>query len=89
MLQPLSSVITQKKSATWDESDARHFIQAWLRRQLHTERVFCVGFASGVATIQATSPAVRQMAHLLEFELKEVILEAGGPVLSAIKITRS
>lgn len=88
MLQPLSRIIDEKKTATWDESDARHFIQEWLRKQTQSERVFCVSFASGIATIQAVSPAVRQMAQLLEFDLQEALVTAGGPELKSVKVVR-
>lgn len=88
MLQSFSQVIQHKRPAAWDESDARHFVQAWLREQTRTEEVYCVSFQGGVATIQAASPAVRQATQLLEYDLREVLGREGGPELKEVKVVR-
>lgn len=88
MLQPLSQIVQDKRPRTWDESDARHFIQEWLRGQTHTEKIYCVSFSGGVATLQAASPAMRQAVKLLEYDLCEALEKSGGPELREVKVVR-
>ena len=88
MLQPLSQIVQNARPRTWDESDTRHFIQAWLRGEMHTEKMYCVSFSAGVATVQASSPAMRQAVKLLEYDLREALQKNNGPELKEVKVVR-
>lgn len=88
MLQPLSAIIDNKRAAAWEESDARHFIQQWLREQTKTQQLYCENFRGSVAQIRAASPAVRMTAKILEYDLRQALASAGGPELKEVKVMR-
>ncbi|MEK7556902.1 MAG: hypothetical protein AAB538_02910 [Patescibacteria group bacterium] len=89
MLQPLSNFLHEKKGQrAWDESDARHFIQKWLRETTHTQHVYCERFGQGVATVRAASAAVRQEVALSEADLKKAFRKAGGRTLARLVVTQ-
>jgi hypothetical protein len=74
MFQPLSKAIQAKQGKeAWDESDVRHFVQSWLRKETGVEAIYCENFRGRVALVRAASPAVRQMAKLLEHDLREAL----------------
>lgn len=87
MLQPLSKLLSEKKPE-WDESDARHFTQTWLRERTKTGQLYCERFEGGVATIRAASPAVRMAAKLAEYDLEQALKKSGGPKLQEVKVVR-
>lgn len=88
MLQSLAKLLREKPASQWDESDARHFVQTWLRERAKTTQLYCETFHSGVAVVQATSPAVRMAAKLAEYDLQQALKQSRGPKLKEVRVVR-
>lgn len=87
MFQPLSKAIeAQPSKRVWDESDVRHFIQQWLRAETGIGQVYCESFRGGVATVRASSPAVRMTVRLLEYDLRQALKKVGEQKLRGVKV---
>lgn len=88
MLQSLSEFLRKRTGAAWEEADARHFVQTWLREKTKTQQLYCERFQDGVALVRAISPAVRMVVKLAEYDLQQALTEAGGPKLKEVRVVR-
>lgn len=86
MFQGLEKLISEKGSVSLDDGDLRHFIQAWLRRTLKVQPVFCERYHAGVVTMRSPSPAVRAAIRLAEFDLKQALQQECGVKLVRLSI---
>jgi len=72
MFEPISTVFSTTPEK-WDKTDARHFVQEYLRHELKvTEAIYCDSVQGDTAYVRATTPALRQAVLLLEYD---VVLE--------------
>lgn len=86
MFQSLKKLITEQGRVSLDDGDRRHFVQAWLRRTLKLQLVFCERYHAGVVTVRSPSPAARAAVRLAEFDLKQALQQECGVKLRQLTI---
>lgn len=74
MFHPLEALFRRTKLG-WEENDLKYFIEQYLRKELKTEALYCEKVHNGVAVIRVATPAARQAASLLEFDLVRDLYE--------------
>jgi hypothetical protein len=76
MLDSLNTIFINRQSSL-DESDIRHFVQAFLRDVLHTEALYCERARDGLVVIRVSSPALFQEVFLLEHDVSRALQQLG------------
>lgn len=86
MFQPIKSVF-DRPPRTWDTSDVKHFIQEYLRHQLHSDSVYCDSVRGETAQVRAATPAERQEVLLLQYDLVKELAQHTDYHLTSLELT--
>ena len=72
MFQSLGKLFQQPSDVKiWDESDLKYLAQTYIRDELRSQHIYCAGTQAGILSIRVNSPTLQQAVHLLEYDLRQ------------------
>ncbi len=88
MFEPISTVFSTTPEQ-WDVTDVRNFVQEFLRHELSTaDALYCDEIRNDTAFVRAATPALRQAALLLEYDLVQELGKHTDFKLKKIALSR-
>ena len=70
MFKTLGSLFSQEGNRGMAEEDIKYDIQAYVQTELKSQRVVCQSLHKGQLELRVGTPALKQLAQLLEYDIK-------------------
>lgn len=89
MLESIGDIFSTKKSRAYSGSDIKPIVEAWLQRQLQSDRVYCDDVSGGSVSVRVGDPVLYQETMLRWHDLQNTLQEEYSYSVDTVVVTPS